>query len=487
MRQGTAQALGAAAVALVAMGLALTVAVGPLMTGGSQSYAAQLGNLLLVLGGIGLVVLLLRVDPAWPLSLGLAATMFGGYWAQFGSPIPIDRVLFGVGLLSLILRARSPREALGREPSGIHMLLICAALYAISSAVFAGTIGNRTAVFTLLDRFGIVPFVLFAVAPAAFPDQRQRRILLGTLTVVGAYLAYTSILGWLGPRSLVFPHYIVDPSVGIHADRARGPFAEAGADGLALFECGVAAIMLRAMRIDRRVTLAAGAVAAACALSIVLTLTRAVWIGSAVALIVTLLATRETRRYFGPAMLAGLALVIGALAVVPGFSNEASSRTNDQRPIWDRNNSNAAALRMVEARPLLGFGWFRYQAEAANYQRLGSDYPITRGDIEEHNVFLSNAAELGLIGTLLWGAALVIAVGGAILRRGPPELVWWRLGLLAIATQWFIYANFAPLGFGFSNALLWLWAGVVWARKGDNSQESAELALRPALRHLPGR
>ena len=119
----------------------------------------------------------------------------------------------------------------------------------------AGTIGDENAVFALLDRYGIVPFILFAVAPAAFPSERQRRILLGILTAVGAYLAYTSILGWLGPRSLVWPHYITDPSIGIHADRARGPFAEAGADGMALFECGVAAVMLAAMRIERRISI----------------------------------------------------------------------------------------------------------------------------------------------------------------------------------------------------------------------------------------
>ncbi len=165
-----------------------------------------------------------------------------------GSPVAIDRVLFGIGLASLILRARRPRDVLGREPSRIHLLLLCAALYGISSAVLAGSIGDHDAVFALIDRFGILPFILFAVAPAAFSTERQRRILLAMLTVVGAYIAYTSILGWLGPRSLVWPHYIVDPAIGIHADRARGPFAEAGADGMALFECGIAAVMLAATR-----------------------------------------------------------------------------------------------------------------------------------------------------------------------------------------------------------------------------------------------
>jgi O-antigen ligase len=415
---------------------------------------------------VGLAVLLLRVEPAWPLSLGLAATVFGGWWPEVGSPLALDRVLFAIGLLSLILRARSPRDVLGREPSGIHLLLICAALYAISSAVLAGTFGDQDATFALLDRYGIVPFILFAVAPAAFSTERQRLILLGTLTGAGAYLAYTSILGWLGPRSLVWPGYITDPAIGIHADRARGPFAEAGANGMALFECGVAAVILAAMRIDRRISLVAAVVAGACALGIVLTVTRAAWLGSAVGLMVALLATPQTRRYFVPAVLAGLVMVVGALALVPGFSGAADERFNDDRPLWDRKNYNNAAVRMIEERPLLGFGWNTYVMRSAEYQRLGPDYPVTRRGVEVHNVFLSNAAELGLVGTLLWGAALAIAVGGAVLRRGPPELAAWQIGMLAIAVQWLVVANFAPLGYAFSNALLWLWAGIIWAHHG---------------------
>ena len=58
-------------------------------------------------------------------------------------------------------------------------------------------------------------------------------------------------------------------------------------------------------------------------------------------------------------------------------------------------------------------------------------------------------------------AALAVGVGGALFRRGPPELRPWRIGLFAIAVQWFVVANFVPLNYAFPNALMWLWAGVV--------------------------
>ena len=59
--------------------------------------------------------------------------------------------------------------------------------------------------------------------------------------------------------------------------------------------------------------------------------------------------------------------------------------------------------------------------------------------------------------------------------------------MLAIATQWFIVANFAPLGFAFSNALLWLWAGIIWGSRGEKLVGSPQLGphgssdTRPAL------
>lgn len=450
---------------LVLVGFTAKLGLDPLLVeDGATGRAATVGNLLVAVGGSAAIVALMLVEPAWPLSLGVGAMIFSGNWELAGSSLPLDRILIAAGLLSLLGRARSVSDVLGREPGTIHWLLGAATLYAIASAFLSGAIENRFAVFGLLDRFGIVPFMLFAVAPVVFPDQRRRRILLGTLTVVGAYLVYVSILTRVGPQSLVFPGYIVDPTIGIHPERARGPFVEAGANGLALFECGVAAIVLWSTQVGPRVRRAAGLVGIACAFCIVLTVTRSVWVASALALVVAMLSTWETRRLFAPVIGGAVLLVLAALVFVPGLKADVDFRRNDQRPIWDRNNANAAALRMIQDRPLLGFGWFSFPGESAVYQRLSDDHILTRTGLDEHNVFLSNAVELGLIGTLLWGAALFYAIGAAIFRRGPPELRWWRVGLIAIAVQWFVVANFVPLGYALPNALLWLWAGVAWTR-----------------------
>ncbi len=141
---------------------------------------------------------------------------------------------------------------------------------------------------------------------------------------------------------------------------------------------------------------------------------------------------------------------------------------------------------MVEARPLLGFGWGRFTDVSAPYFWQAEDRPLTavgaqscdsvpagsrqtsdgskpQCTVPVHNAYLSNAAELGLIGATLWIAAGVAAIGGAIVRRAPPWAVLWRIGLFAIAVMWGIVIFFTPLEGPFSPVVLWTWAGIVWA------------------------
>jgi O-antigen ligase len=117
---------------------------------------------------------------------------------------------------------------------------------------------------------------------------------------------------------------------------------------------------------------------------------------------------------------------------------------------------------MTEARPALGFGWGDFGTASIPYYRLAATYPLTSvGDA--HNVPLSNASELGLLGMGLWLMILVMGLGGAALKRQPPELEPWRLGLIAVAVAWFIQANFTPLDYAFDNYVVWMWAGLLAA------------------------
>src|SRR5436190_14005533 len=119
----------------------------------------------------------------------------------------------------------------------IHWVRLAAALYAVGSAMWAGTLGQHDPLFALLDRLGLISSLLFLVAPVAFRTDRQRSHLLVGLVVIGAYLGITALLEEVDLNQLIVPDYITDPTVGIHFNRARGPFVEAAANGLALYGC----------------------------------------------------------------------------------------------------------------------------------------------------------------------------------------------------------------------------------------------------------
>jgi O-antigen ligase len=116
-----------------------------------------------------------------------------------------------------------------------------------------------------------------------------------------------------------------------------------------------------------------------------------------------------------------------------------------------------------------GFGWQTFQAQSAPYFVQAADYPAIGVGQGVHNVFLSNAAELGIPGAFLWLCGLVLAIGGALVRRAPPGLGAWRVALVALAIQWVIVASLTPLAWAFPTLVLWTWAGVLTAGRAWDS------------------
>jgi putative inorganic carbon (HCO3(-)) transporter len=423
---------------------------------------------MVLLAGGSVAWLALQIDLAWTFSGVIALSVFSGQWSHLGFPVGADRLALALGLAVLAWRAWHGQlpVAADRAPHvrATAWLLTVATAYAVVSAAWAGTLGQHDGFYGLLDRLGIVPFLLFLAAPIVFGTERQRAILLGVLVALGAYLGVTALLEGLGLDALVFPRYIVDPNVGIHIDRARGPFVEAVANGLGLFACLVAAALAVTQWRGSAARAVAAAVVVLCAVGIVLTLTRAVWIAGAVAPIVAMAWSAPLRRWLVPIVLVGGLLTFGALDVVPGLQGKADSRTTDERPVWDRLNTDHAALRMVGQRPLLGFGWNSFVVRGTDELRQDASFPITGAGLVVHNVFLSNAVELGLVGFAVWFAAFVLGIGVTAARRAPPPLEPWRIGLVALAVDYVIVANLGPLGYAFPTLLLWTWAGVVAQR-----------------------
>jgi putative inorganic carbon (HCO3(-)) transporter len=427
--------------------------------------------------GIALVAMLLAATALWrapPATMACAAvalTIFSGSWGSLGLPgfpfLP-DRLLLTGAVLALLLRTPAAAPAPRMRLRGVHLLLLVTVVYACLSAAAAGTLATQAGAFDLLDRLGAIPFLMLLVGPALFSGRRERDALLATLVGLGGYLGVTALFESLGPHALVVPHYIVEYDATKPFGQAGGPFKAPITEGFACFACAAAALIALRQWRSRGARALAALVAALCVLGVFLTLERGVWIAAAAGAGAVLVAAPELRRWLAPAVCICAALCAVVLLSSSTLAGNTSARASDQTPVWDRQNQTAAALRMIAARPLFGFGWDRYKSASLDYFRQAGGYPMTgfaNGDVPLplHNSYLSNAVELGLVGALLWLASLLWGVGGAILTRAAPELRPWRLGLIAIAVFFCVLAFFDPLAQNFVQLLLWLWAGVVLA------------------------
>ena len=422
-----------------------------------------------------------QLDPAYGMSAAVVLSAFAGNWPKLGVPGPLspDRLLLAAAILAVLLRSPASAERPKLQITGTHVLLALAATYAVASALFVGTLTENNSFLRLIDTFGIMPFLLFLTAPLAFRTHAQRQILLVAFVVLGVYLGLIALFETVRLDELIFPKYIVDPSYGIHVGRGRGPFVEAVTNGLALFTCAVACAIAVAQWRGPQARVIAGAVGLLCLVGSFLCLERSVWIAVTLATCIGMLATRGARRYLVP-VIVGLVVGLGAaLLFVPGLQETVTERVDQKETLWDRRNLARAAINMVEAKPLLGFGWSRFQKESADYFQQSADFPLTATTFGVHNTPLAYAADLGLVGVTLWALGLLFGVGGALLTRGPPDLLPWRIGLLSVAVATLIVISAVPPS-AWPNRAIWLLAGVVWSGRYAASQTSERTRRAPA-------
>ncbi len=283
---------------------------------------------LLVIAGVLVLRRLWELPPAVAMCAAIVLTAFSGGWSQMGlAGLPMNRLLVAVVLLQILLRApgtaRMPRIPL----RNVHLLIGLTLLYALGSAAAASTLASKDGFLQLFDVFGVVPFLLFLVAPAVFAGQRERDLLLVTLVGLGAYLGMTAIFELLGPQSLIFPSYIRHAEVEtLGAMKASGPFQSPTAMGFVCFACAVAALIALRRWSQSGARGLALLVLIVCVFGCFLTMERGVWIATILATVATALATATGRRWLVPGVAISAIALVGAFALSPTLSQSASER-----------------------------------------------------------------------------------------------------------------------------------------------------------------
>lgn len=416
------------------------------------------------LAALGALYLACTARPAWLFTLAIMLTPFAGNWPQLHVPGPVapDRVLFVLGIVVVLFRSYVvgdlPRPRFGFA----HAMMALAVLYAAVSAMAFHSLFQKGPGLLLVETFGILPFVSFWLGPVVFPTARERRILLGGLVIMAGYLGLTALFETAGPKALVFPRYILSSDVGIQAGRARGPFADAVANGVGLYVGAVASAIAVSQWRTHGWRIVAGVVCVLCLAGTVMTLERSIWIATGAATLVGLLASRVTRRRAIPIVTGIIAVAAIAIVAIPGLEAKVTSRLHNPESLYDRENSTNTALNMIRAKPLLGFGWNQYQADHDAYVQQSPNMPLTGTTIDLSSAYLTYAVELGLVGGTLWLLSVLMGAGGTALRRAPPDVEPWRVGLLALLV-FFLVGEAAVPPTVFVNASLWLWAGAIAA------------------------
>jgi O-antigen ligase len=252
----------------------------------------------------------------------------------------------------------------------------------------------------------------------------------------------------------------LDESLGIHADRARGPFLQAVANGVTLNMLGL--IALNAFRRGRLRGWVAGVLLVAMPVAILATLTRAVWISFALS-VLALLFFGKSQRLRGACVGLVIAGVLGlGAALTLGMASTLHDRTEERGPVEIRIGVYKAGWKMFTERPLSGWGINQMPAELA--KRM-TDYHLKVFWV--HNTYLEILVEHGVAGLALyaWIVWELFRVGRR--RAGLYRLqesflddrfrVVWPL----ILGAYLINATFVVMNYQFVNGLLFAIAGML--------------------------
>lgn len=318
----------------------------------------------------------------------------------------------------------------------------------------------------------LVPLGLYLLAGHIFEDARSRRQFEVFTFLVLGYLCVIAILFMAGATDFIFPRYILDESLGIHADRARGPFLQAVANGVALNMLGL--IALDSFRRHRLPKAPAVVLLIALPLAIVATKTRAVWLSFAGSILWLM--------FFSPSRCLRrtcLCLVLGggfgvfALLSVGDSHSSLGERLEASSPVAFRMAVYQAGWEMFLQKPLAGWGSLAMQSELSS--RI-SDFHQER--FYFHNTYLEILAQYGLIGLALYGWLIVDLFRLGRKRPGlrPPVGAFpdsqfrslWPL----LVMVYLVNASFVVMNYQFVNGILFTLAGILVAQ---NRRDQAEV------------
>ncbi|HYW37407.1 MAG TPA: O-antigen ligase family protein [Terriglobales bacterium] len=368
-----------------------------------------------------------------------------------------DRIAFGVLVFFVALRTMALRDKI---PFFARLSLPMLSLMAL--AVFRALRGPFDAqTWSIIASKFIVPFALFHIAVLVFRGASQRRHFEVFVIFALAYLVFIAIAFLADARSLIFPRFILDESLGFHADRARGPFLQAVANGVSLNILGILVLALS----QKRKTVV-GLLWLVLPLAVLATMTRAVWISFAVSTIVLGFRLIKRRLQAACILLAVLGFLFGLAISLSNHSLKTAlwERTGERGPVAARLAVYDAGWAMFQERPFTGWPAAGMYAELA---RRMEGYHLRTFYV--HNTYLALLVEFGVPGLALYGILFFnlfrLSWHGPLSESGPVASL--RKVWPILLSVYLFNAFFVDMAYQFVIGLMFTVAGMLCA-----SQES---------------
>lgn len=368
--------------------------------------------------------------------LTLFVTICFGYnfWHSRGSfPVTLDRICWGMLGAALVVSAvRDGTHPFGQTRADRFVLLFLA--YLALAAGIPYLEGRDTAGLSRWLFFYAFPGTLYFAARHVRLTPAAEKAVFGFLAVLGVYLALTGVAEVSGWSALIYPHYVATTEATAEFfGRARGPLLNPVVNGYLMALGWVAWTVLslrftggfRHLRAIGHILFPVG---------LFCTLTRSVWLSTALGLMVGglwLLPAPYRRAWVASGV---FGLILGAV-ILRGYFWEMKrdrdlSAAEAARSVKLRPLLAAAAWRMIQDRPVFGFGLGQYDRAKHPYLEeptgrvpLRQTRPYT-----QHNVFLSWLVETGAVGLML---GLFLLAAWADTARRLRDTAAGALGLLA--------------------------------------------------------
>jgi len=183
----------------------------------------------------------------WIVASALWGPLFFAYKPPGFFDITIERILFSIIVFSMVMGLFTGQIDLSfRKSRTIEFYMFLFVVICVISMIRFGFTSPLPDVFPnpwfIFITGYLFPFFVFVFAKNYLTHEKDQFFVFQALFLFGTYLVIISFFEFFQMRQYVFPRYINDPEFFLHLERARGPFLNAGINGVAIiigFACGL--------------------------------------------------------------------------------------------------------------------------------------------------------------------------------------------------------------------------------------------------------